>query len=279
MIDVQVLSLVPQTVLPVPAPATTRGEVPHGYGVQEQCLPFTAATALGLVIGSPITFGLCLAADVPAEAHALRSPLDRPRGDGTFEDPRLFYVKDDPRAAFVRNAFTFDPLPVTGAKRSEPFRPVEPGLSFFNRTDQLDLFKLHLPYLWRTPPEVDALFLQPINRPGVAFTVLAGLVETDWYASPVNLVLRKPPAGHTVHVTAGDPIAQVVFVARPHRRALLKVMASHARVARDLRSQLVEWYGQHAEDLSAYKKLARSHHGRVGVEPTRSVDGQEERGE
>lgn len=279
MIEVELLPLVPQAVLPVPAPATTGREVPPGYGVQEQCLPFTAATALGFLVGSPITFGLCLPGDVPACAHAFRSPLDRPRPDGTFDDARVFYVKDDPHSAFARNAFTLDPLPAVPAKGSEPFRPVHPGLSFFDREDQLDLFKLHLPYVWRTPAEVDTLFLPPINRPGLALTVLAGLVETDWYAHPVNLVLRKPPAGQAVHVAVGDPIAQVVFVARPHRRPVLKVVASHARAARELRAQLVQWYGQHAENRSAYKKLARSHYGRVGVEPTGSSEGRGENGD
>jgi hypothetical protein len=278
MLEVELLPLVPQAVLPVPAPATTRREVPPGYGVQEQCLPFTAATALGLLVGSPITFGLCLPGDVPADAHAFRSPLDRPRPDGTFGDPRVFYVKDDPRSAFVRNAFTLDPLPATAAKGSEPFRPVQPGLSFFDREDQLDLFKLHLPYVWRTPAEVDTLFLPPINRQGFGLSVLAGLVETDWYAHPVNLVLRKPPAGQAVHVAVGDPIAQVVLVARPHRRPVLKVVASHARSARELRAQLVQWYGQHAENRSAYKRLARSHYGRVGVEPTGYSGGRGENG-
>ena len=268
MIEIELLPLVPQKVLPVPAPATTRREVPPGYGVQEQCLPFTAATALGFLVGSPITFGLCRPGDVPADAHAFRSPLDRPRPDGTFDDVRVFYVKDDPESSFAKNAFTFDPLPAGPAKGSEPFRPVHPGLSFFDRQDQRDLFKLHLPYVWRTPPQVDTLFLTPINRPGVLLSVLAGLVETDWYAHPVNLILQKPPADQAVHIAVGDPIAQVVFVARPQRRPTLKVVAAHARSAREMRTQLVQWFRQHAEDRTIYKKLARSHSGRVGAEPT-----------
>src|SRR4029453_2134102 len=85
MTEVQIFPLVSNVVLPVPAPATTRSQVPPGYGVQEQCLPFTAATALGFLIPSPITFGLCLPTDVPPDGHAFRSPIDRPRSDGTFE--------------------------------------------------------------------------------------------------------------------------------------------------------------------------------------------------
>ena len=264
--EVQVFPLVPNLTLPTLAPATARPQIPPGYGVQEQCLPFTAATALGFLIGSPIAFGLCSLDDVPPGGHAFRSPLDRPRFDGTYKDERVFYVRDDPRCSFVKNAFTLDVVEIGSPQGKRVFTPLQPGISFFDREDQLDLFKLHLPYLWRTPLEVDALFLPTINRSTQGLTVLSGVVETDWYANPVNLVIRKPSPEHFAHVVAGDPIAQVIFVIRSHRQPTLKVIASHARAARDFRSALGEWYQQHAEDRSAYKKLARSHHGRISVE-------------
>lgn len=263
MIEVQVFPLVPNAVLPAPAPAAIRTQIPPGYGVQEQCLPFTAATALGFLVRSPITFGLCPPGDVPADGHAFRSPIARPHLDDTFDDMRVFYVKDDPDCRFVKNAFTLDTLEIVDDKGKRPFTPIQPGLSFFDREDQHDLFKLHLPYTWRTPPEVDTLFMPPMNRQTQGLTVLTGLVETDWYANPINMIFRKPPAGHFIHVAAGDSIAQVTFLMRSHRRPTLKVIAPHARIARDLRSEMVEWYQQHAKDRSAYKKLARSVHGRV----------------
>jgi hypothetical protein len=266
--DVEIFPLVPNAVLPAPAPATTRAQVPPGYGVQEQCLPFTAATALGFLIRSPITFGLCPPGDVPPGGHAFRSPVARPRMDGTLDDARVFYVKDDPGCRFVKNAFTLDAVEIADGNVKRPFTPVQPGVSFFDREDQHDLFKIHLPYIWRTRAEVDTLFLPPINRATHGLTVLAGLVETDWYANPVNLIFRKPHAGHSIHVTAGEPIAQVLFLVRSHRRPILQVIASHARVARDLRASLVEWYQQQAKDRSAYKKLARSEHGRISTDKT-----------
>jgi len=45
--------------------------------MQEQCLPFTAASALGFHISSPIQFGLCHAS-VPTGCHPFRSLLDQP---------------------------------------------------------------------------------------------------------------------------------------------------------------------------------------------------------
>ena len=266
MLEVQIFPLVPNAVLPVPASATTRAHIPTGYGVQEQCLPFTAATALGFLVRSPITFGLCPLGDVPAGGHAFRSPVVSPHPDNRFVDERVFYVKDNPDCRFVKNAFTLDALEIVDAQGKRQFTPVHPGLSFFDREDQQDLFKLNLPYIWHTPPEVDALFVPPINRQTHGLSVLTGLVETDWYANPINMILRKPPADHSVHVAAGENVAQVMFLMRSHRRPTLKVLAPHARVARDLRAGMAEWYRQHAQDRSAYKKLARSAHGRIPVD-------------
>jgi len=108
--DVNILPLVSGVGLPTAAPAVARSEIPPGYGVQEQCLPFTAATALGFLIKSPITFGFCLPGDVPAGAHSFRSPLDTERRD----DQRLFYVKDDPSCGFLKNAFMVEPMEIAG---------------------------------------------------------------------------------------------------------------------------------------------------------------------
>src|SRR5215813_835472 len=105
--DVQFLPLVPGAVLPTAPGATTRAPVPAGYGVQEQCLPFTAATALGLLVRSPIGFGLCAIDEVPAGARAFRSPLETETARG---DRRVFYIVDDPICRFIGNAFTFDAL-------------------------------------------------------------------------------------------------------------------------------------------------------------------------
>ncbi|MBD0370923.1 MAG: hypothetical protein ICV60_08820 [Pyrinomonadaceae bacterium] len=262
--EVNVLPLVPGVALPVAAPAVARAEIPPGYGVQEQCLPFTAATALGFLIKSPITFGLCLPGDVPAGVNTFMSPLDARNRNP--DDERVFYVKDDPACRFFKNGFAVEPIEIAGPMGKQLLTPTQPGLSFFDREDQRDLFKIHLPYIWRTPPEVDTLFLPGINRTAQGLTILAGLVETDWYANPVNMICRKPPAGDSIHVAAGDTIAQAIFISRAQRRPSLKTLPSHARLTRDMKAELVEWYKVHAQDRSAYKKIARSQHGRVGNE-------------
>ena len=138
---------------------------------------------------------------------------------------------------------------------------VEPGISFFDREDQQDLFKLHLPYIWRTPADVDILFLPLLNRSAQGLEVQSGLVETEWYSNSVNLILRKP--AHPVHFREGEEIAQAIPISRHLRHLTLEVAASHSRLMRDTRKALAEWYKQHAEDRSAYKVLARSRDGRI----------------
>jgi hypothetical protein len=110
---VTIVPLVPNVRLPHAAAARTRAAVPSGYGVREQCLPFTAASALGVLIPSPIRFGLCRPEELPPGCRSFRSPLEQPEPQGRFADPRLFYVFDDPDCAFSGNAYqlTSDPRP------------------------------------------------------------------------------------------------------------------------------------------------------------------------
>ena len=255
---VTLVPLVPNARLPRVASARTRATVPSGYGVREQCLPFTAASALGVLIPSPIRFGLCRPEELPPGCRSFWSPLEQPEPQGRFADPRLFYIFDDPDCDFSGNAYqlTGDPRPASCSSKR-----LEPGLSFFDRKDQQSLFKLHLPYIWRTPVGLDALFLPPLNRSAHRFGVACGLVETEWYASSVNLILGKPPG--SVHVAAGDPIAQVILVPRGLRRSTLEVAATDSQLYSQVLTDRAQWDRQLAEDRSAYKMLARSRHGRV----------------
>ena len=229
---------------------------------------------MGLLIPSPIRFGLCEPEQTPPGCHAFRSPLDRPGADGRFADPRVFYIVDNPDCRFRGNAYEFEGIPVHG---SRAYTAQEPGLSFFDRQDQQDLFKLHLPYIWRTPEAIDTLFLPLLNRSAQGLEVQCGLVETDWYTSPVNLILRKP-AG-SVHFRGGDFVAHAILIPRSTRRPALEVAPTHARLSRDVRKGLAEWDKQHADDRSAYKVQARSRHGRVEAESSSEPASRSRRGE
>jgi len=257
---VTIVPLVPNLALPRPASARTRFPIPAGYGVQEQCVPFTAASALGFLIASPIRFGLCIPEEAPAGCRMFRSPVDRPDDHGRFSDPRVFYVFDNPDCRFHGNAYRFEGIPVDGSPAV-----IEPGLSFFDRPDQQHLFKVHLPYIWRTPEAVDTLFMPLLNRSAKGLEVQSGLVETDWYPSPVNLILAKPPG--QVHFLVGDPVAHAVLILRNFRGISLEVAPPHSRLTRETRKGLAEWDKQHAQDRSAYKMLARIRQDRVESSP------------
>jgi hypothetical protein len=256
--DIQVLPLAPNAVLPVAASTSTRDHIPAGHGVQEQCLPFTAAAALGLLVRSPIDFGLCAPENVPTGAHPFRCPLDI---DGA-NDARVFYVRDDYDCGFENNTFTLDSLPLLDPSGGQTAVLCEqPGISFFDRMEQQDLFKIHLPYVLRTPETIDSLFTGPINRDG-QLTVLAGLVETSWYAHPVSLVARKPELG-SVHVAAGDVIGQVIFLPRTARRASVRLVQSDSDDMQLIRGSLLTSHLSRLHDRAAYRTLARGQHGRI----------------
>lgn len=260
---IEIHPLVPNAVLPAAATARTRAHVPAGYGVQEQCLPFTAAAAAGVIVRAPFTFGYCLPVAVPAGARAFAPPRRASGADANV----VFYIVDAPTGAFVGNAFRLFPIAYRDpGGQTHTHDAVQPGLSFFDRDDQADLFKIHLPYVIRTPAEVDSLFTPLVNRPSPV-DLVTGLVETDWYAHPVSLIVRVPIAA-SLHVGAGDPIAQVLFVHRTARHAELEVVAPGTAASGPVQADLLRWYASHATDRSAYKALARSRHGRFTSEET-----------
>ena len=262
----KLIPLVPNVALPRTASARTRMSVPPGYGVQEQCLPFTAASALGVIIPSPIRFGFCTLDALPNGCRAFRSPANKPDTAGNYAEPRVFYVFDNPEVRFAGNAYEL--RGVSGKDSSASVQ--EPGISFFDRDDQSGVIKLHLPYIWRTPEMVDTLFLPLLNRRGCGLEVKCGLVETDWYASPVNLALGLPPG--PVHIGIGDPVAQAIFIPRALRRPHLESVAEHDQLNLEARSDLADWDKRHAEDRSLYKVLARSAVGRIEREVSSRPD-------
>jgi hypothetical protein len=191
--------------------------------------------------------------EVPQGSRTFRSPLE----PTSAAEPRVFYVFDNPECRFSGNAFEFQDIPVDGSPTS-----LEPGISFFDRPDQKHLFKLHLPYVWRTPETVDTLFLPLINRPGLE--ILCGLVETDWYPTSVNLIIAKPAGA--LHVELGEPVAHAVLIPRNLRHVSVEILKPHARLHRETRKQLAEWDKRHAKERAAYKLLAREQDSRSTVD-------------
>lgn len=244
---IEIIGLVQKFHPPVPASPRTRDKVPAGYGTREQCRPFVAAAGIGLTIPSPISWGYCKPADVPQHARSFQSPVN----GGCLD--RVFYVQDDPAFGFVRNQFA---VPAKIEKIAG--RLVLPGLSFFDREDQQTLVKVHLPYIFRTINDAGLLFVPPVNRKSSnGLVMMSGLVESGWYPDAVNLAFELPPYPDSVHVAAGDPLAQVLSVNMAAASTDVKLLEPHRRKVRDTLESLVEWRQQHEADRSAYKKIAK----------------------
>ena len=150
-----------------------------------------------------------------------RSPFDQAREDGSFTESRVFYVFDRPECKFRGNAYQLEGIPVDGSPAL-----IEPGMSFFDRPDQQHLFKLHLPYIWRTAQAVDTLFLPLLNRPSKGLEVQSGLVETDWYPSPVNLISRSQPSRFTF---SSEILSRTRYSSRVSSAGLLWKLPHHTR--------------------------------------------------
>ena len=65
--------------------------------------------------------------------------------------------RDNLDHAFEHNTFALDSEPLLDPSSDEaPVQREQPGISFLGRMDQRELFKLHLPYVLRTPEMVDS---------------------------------------------------------------------------------------------------------------------------
>lgn len=75
--------------------------------------------------------------------------------------------------------------------------------------------KFHNLWTIRTRPGWSCLFLPPLNRPNVVFACVAGIVDTDTYASPIHLPFFATGEDGVHVIERGTPLVQVI----PFRRA------------------------------------------------------------
>lgn len=76
--------------------------------------------------------------------------------------------------------------------------------------------KFHNYWTIRTPPGWSCLFVSPLNRPPLPFEILAGVVDTDSYASLIHFPFFATGADGVHTVDKGTPLVQVI----PFRRAV-----------------------------------------------------------
>ncbi len=81
--------------------------------------------------------------------------------------------------------------------------------------------KFHNYWTITTPPGWSCLFINPLNRPNGLFEIVAGVVDTDTYASPIHFpFFATGPDGLHV-IEKGSPIVQVI----PFRRDSAEIVA------------------------------------------------------
>ncbi len=112
--------------------------------------------------------------------------------------------------------------------------------------------KFHNYWTIRTPPGWSCLFVQPLNRHGLPVEIIAGVVDTDSYASLIHFPFIAT-AGDGVHVLEkGTPLVQVIPFRRDATHLECRIGAEDASTAavrrRILRNTLAGegWYRKSA---------------------------------
>jgi hypothetical protein len=112
--------------------------------------------------------------------------------------------------------------------------------------------KLHNYWTVRTPPGWSCLFVAPLNRDAGILDIIAGVVDTDRYASLINFPFFASGADGVYTLEKGTPIVQVI----PFRRkttALAGVVRAETPDESETRTRILRntlaadgWYRQHA---------------------------------
>lgn len=86
--------------------------------------------------------------------------------------------------------------------------------------------KFHNHWTIKTPPGWSCLFLPPLNRPHPAFEILAGVVDTDTYASEIHFPFFATDKEGVHVLEKGTPIAQVITFRRADAQVKGEVRAA-----------------------------------------------------
>ncbi|NRP72287.1 hypothetical protein ILFOPFJJ_03184 [Ensifer psoraleae] len=114
--------------------------------------------------------------------------------------------------------------------------------------------KFHNYWSIRTPPGWSCLFLPPLNRAGQPFECVAGVVDTDTYASHIHFPFFATAPDGLYAIEKGTPLVQVI----PFRRADAAVTAD---IRAETRNEAMERETIHRNTIAGagwYRKTARA---------------------
>lgn len=86
-----------------------------------------------------------------------------------------------------------------------------------------------VPFVFRTPPEMDLVVQGPINRPKDAISALTGVVESDWIPYTFTMNWKFTRACTAVRFGAGEPFCHIF----PVRRGDVEAMQPEIRPLAD----------------------------------------------
>jgi Family of unknown function (DUF6065) len=179
-----------------------------------RCLPMVMANQAGWMIANPINFTACWT------------------GGGRQEDVSINFGDVQPI-----NQFAFQVSVGPAQNQSD-----ERIKSHFGS----GVVTFAIPYLFRTPPEVNLWVKGPSNYIKDGAQPLEGIVETDWSAATFTMNWKLTRPGMIVEFKRGEPICMIV----PVQRGLAESLAPHqALIAADpkLDSEYKTWNSRRGE--------------------------------
>ena len=150
--------------------------------------------------------------DTLTTGYSLKIPQDISITHNVLNDqnkPDSFYrVGDISDDYFYKKFMNFNP-------RSPRFHPKEQmeGSPHLEKNKDLPIYKIHNPWLIKTPPGYSCLFLPPMNNTDDRFSIIPGIVDTDDFPIEVNFPYLingdKYPTLKTL-LKKGTPYVQVI---------------------------------------------------------------------
>lgn len=128
--------------------------------------------------------------------------------------------------------------------------PLYPGTTSYN-----SIPKWINPWGIKTPPGYSSLFLPPLHRDNT-FVAMSGVVDTDTYTAPVNIIFMLSDPDFAGLVPAGTPIAQVI----PFQREVWQMsigmqedLQAQNTVTAKLRSRFFDSYKNQFRQVKEYR--------------------------
>ena len=120
------------------------------------------------------------------------------------------------------------------------------------------IITFNLPFLFRTPPEMNLWVKGPSNSPKDGVYPLEGIVEADWATSTFTMNWKITRPNHIVRFERGEPICMIVPVARGTVEQFIPVRRP---ISDD--SQLMEAYNEWSRSRSKFNEQIQA--GDAGV--------------